>query len=273
MMSDTPPTAWRGAANEGETLMMRSRGGILVTVVFVVVWTRVAAGQGLYWESTITGVGNEARTTQTYTMPKMIKIVTSDGKTVILRTDQDKFFTIDTKKGTYREITFADMEAKMDAARAEMEKRMKDMPPEQRAMMEKMLPESPGAEGAKPSALAVKNTGETKTISGHVCTKYVASDEGKPILTVWTTKDVKGFEPLRDDWLAYQKRLEKTNRSFGNATAAAYEKIEGFPMETEMHDIRTVVTKVEPRTTAASEFEVPAGYRKEGVPFPKGPHL
>ncbi len=259
--------------------MMRWRACIPVTVAFVLAWARVAAGQGLYWESTITGVGNEARTTQTYTMPKMIKIVTSDGKAMILRTDRDKFVTLDTKKDTYREVTFADMEAagksmqaKMDAARAEMEKRMKDMSPEQRAMMEKMLPKSPGAEGVKPSALVVKNTGETKTISGYVCTKYVASEEGKPVLTAWTTKDVKGFEPLRDDWLAYQKRLEKTNRSFGNVMAEAYGKIEGFPMETEIRDIKTVVTKVEPRTTAASEFEIPAGYTKESVPLPKGPH-
>ena len=138
-------------------------------------------------------------------------------------------------------------------------------------MMEKMLPKAPGAEAAKPSAVVVKNTGETKTVSGHTCTKYVATEDGKTVLVAWTAKDVKGFEGLRGDWLAYQKRLAGTNRTFGSVIADAHAKLEGFPMATEMGDIKTLVTKVEPRTTAASEFEVPAGYTKENVNLPKLP--
>ena len=43
----------------------------------------------------------------------------------------------------------------------------------------------------------------------------------------------------------------------------AFKKIDGFPIQTEMSQgITNTVTKVEKRTASASEFEVPAGYKK-----------
>jgi len=117
----------------------------------------------------------------------------------------------------------------------------------------------------------VQNTGETQTLAGHTCTKYVATQDGKTVLVAWTAKDVKGFGALRGDWLEYQKRLASTNGAFGSALADAYAKIEGFPMETEMGNLKVAVTTVEARTTPASEFEVPAGYKKESVNIPKPP--
>lgn len=254
---------------------MTERVRIMVGVLVALVWTNVAWGQGLYWESKTTGIGGDARVAQNYAMPKMVKVVSPDGKSVIIRADQEKFFNLDTKKQTYHEMTFSEVQAagqavqtQMEAAKAEMEKQMKAMSPEQRAMMEKMMPKMPGAESTK-SAVVVKNSGETKTIAGYTCTKYVATEDGKPVLTVWTTKDVKGFDALREDWLTYQKRIAGTNRNFGGAMVEAYSKIEGFPMETDMGEITTQVTKIESRTTPASEFEVPAGYKKESVNFPK----
>ena len=242
---------------------------VLGAVAVVVASARVAAAQGLYWESTTTGVGKQPKTTQTYAMPKMMKIVSAHS-IILLRGDQDKFVIADTKNQTYRELTFTEMESatkfmqeQMAAARAEMEKQMKDMSPEQRESMEKMLSKIPAAGAAKPSAVVVKNTGETKTIGGYNCTKYVATGDGKTISVLWTTQDVKGFEQLRDDWVALQKRMAATD------LGDAYSKIDGFPMATEIGDVKTVVTKVERRTIAASEFDVPAGYKKEAVDLPK----
>lgn len=256
--------------------MMIKRVRIMIAVGFCVAWASVALGQGLYWETTTTGAGKDARASQTYAMPKMMKIVNSDGQVLIFRSDQDKFVSIDPKKQVYHEMAFSEMEsaaksaqAQMETARAQMEKRMKGVSPEQRSMMEKMMPKMPGAEAAKASQVVVKNTGEAKKISGYACTKYVATEDGKTVLVAWTTKDVKGFQDLRDDLLALQKRFARANRAFGSGVADAYAKIEGFPMETEMGDIKTLVTKVEARTTATSEFDVPAGYKKETLSFPK----
>lgn len=49
------------------------------------------------------------------------------------------------------------------------------------------------------------------------------------------------------------------NKGLGDA----FKKIDGFPIQTEMSQgITNTVTKVEKRAASASEFEVPAGYKK-----------
>jgi hypothetical protein len=257
---------------------MTSSMRIRATVIVSAACAHVASAQGLYWETSTTGIGKEARTAQTYAMPKMMKIVNADGHMMILRADRSTFISVDPKRQMYQELTFAEiesasksMQAPMEAARGEMEKQMKGMSPEQRAMMEKMMPKMPSADTAKSSPVVVQNTGETKTLAGHTCTKYVATQDGQTVLVAWTAKDVKGFDALRGDWLEYQKRLTGTNRAFGSALADAYAKIDGFPMETEMDNLKVSVTKVEARTTPATEFEVPAGYKKESVNLPKPP--
>ena len=248
-----------------------------VVVLTVMASANCAAAQGLYWESTTTGMGGQPHNAQFYAVPKMMKIVQSDGHAVILRGDQDKFISVDSKKKTYHEMNLAELESaakaaqsQMEAARAQMQQRMKDLPPEQRAMMEKMMPNLPGA-GAQAAPVAVKNTGETKLISGYTCAKYVATEGDKTVLVAWTTKDVPGFAGLRDDWVKFQKRMASMNRLSGSATADAYAQIEGFPMETDVGQMKTVVRKVEARATPASAFEVPAGYKQEKMELPKAP--
>jgi len=244
---------------------------------FCLAWASAAVGQGLYWESQTTGMGNEVHTMQTYAMPKMLKSVDSKGVAVILLLDKEQFITVDPRQKAYHKMSFSEVgaaaqstRARMEAARGEMEKNMKDMSPEQRAAVEKMF--APKAGGPKQPPVVVDNTGETKTIAGHACTKYVATQGGKTILVAWTAKDVKGFDGLRGDWIAYQKRLADVSPSLTSATAEAFSKIQGFPMETELGGIKMVVTKVEPRTTAAIEFEIPAGYKNASDESAKPPH-
>ncbi|MFI5366634.1 MAG: DUF4412 domain-containing protein [Candidatus Binatia bacterium] len=254
-----------------------------MTLAVAVAWVSAAAAQGLYWESTTSGIGTAPRTAQFYAVPQMMKIVQSDGHVVIVHSDDDKLISIDTKKQSYHEMHIAQLEGaahaaqgqaqgQMDAVRAQMEQRMKDLPPEQRAMMEKMMPNMPGAAAAKPAAVSVKNTGETKSIAGYACTKYVATQGDTTVLVAWTTKDVKGLEGLHDDWLKFQKRMSAMNRlGPSGGVGDAYAQIDGFPMETEMGPVKTMVTKVEARTTPASEFQVPSGYKQETLNLPGAP--
>jgi hypothetical protein len=253
---------------------MMKCGRITVGVFCCLASAGAAAAQGVYWESQVTAGGGMERVAQNYAMPKMTKIIGSGGKVVIIRADQDKVISVDTKKHTYQEMTFAEvessskaMQSQMEAARAQLEHQMKNASPEQRAMMEKALPKLPGTEAAK--SLEVKKTGETKTVAGHPCTKYVATDGTKTILVAWTANDIKGFDGLREDWIAYQKRIAGGSRTIASTMAETYAKIDGFPMETEMGDVKTVVTKVESRSIPASDFEVPAGYKKENPPLPQ----
>ncbi|HVM97047.1 MAG TPA: DUF4412 domain-containing protein [Candidatus Acidoferrales bacterium] len=250
--------------------MRRSAFGLL-PLLAVMVWTSVAAAEGLYWESKVSGMGRDT-TVQNYAMPKMIKIVRSDGNVVILRADQEKFLMLNVQRQTYHEMTFAQLEsaantmgAQMAVARGELEKRMKDMSPDQRAAMEKMLPKNFGDTQAAASPVSVKATNETKTIAGHKCTKTIATQDGKQVLTAWIAKDVDGFDALHQDWVTLQKRLSSVAGPLGGGLAEAYSKIDGFPLETETNEVTTQVTKIESRTTPESEFTVPAGYKKEAA--------
>ena len=236
-----------------------------------------AYGQGIYWESTASGsmMQGKTMTSKFYYMPKMFKTVTrEDGEAVMFRLDKEMMIMVNPKEKTYSEMTFAEMEKsmkqvspKMDQAMAEMQKQMENMPEEQRKMVEKMMGEKmPGKK--KEGKVEVVNTGEKKTISGYSCTKFVIKEDGKEVAAVWATKDVKDFEAMRRDMEQFSKRMAAMNPMMGKGTAEGIKSVEGFPIETDMGEsMKEVVTKIEKRSIAASEFEVPAGYKKVKSPL------
>jgi hypothetical protein len=227
-----------------------------------------AFSQGLYWESTTSGgpLKDKENISQNYAMPRMFKIV-NPTTVMILRMDQEKIYNVDPAKKTYSEMTFADMEAyakKAGDKMAQYREKIKNMPPEQRKQMEAMT----GMMGGTDGAVEISATGEKKSVGGFACTKYVMKRGGKEMMTLWVTKDVTGFDNLRKDWIEFGKRMAALTNMSG--LGDAYQKVDGFPMETDMDmmgKMTTVVTKVEKRSTPASEFSVPAGYTKTESPL------
>jgi hypothetical protein len=109
----------------------------------------------------------------------------------------------------------------------------------------------------------VEKSADTKKISGYGCTKYVITKDGNEFMTVWATKDVNGFSAMKKDWEEFSKRMMAMSPMIGKGIGEAFSKIDGFPIQTEMgQGMTSTVTKVEKKTTAASEFEVPSGYKK-----------
>ncbi len=127
-------------------------------VLLTMIGTALLA-QGLYYESVTKGgmLGDKEISSSTYLMPKMFKHVSQpEGSAVIIRMDQQKMYNVDPKEKTYSEMTFEEMEqqmkkmsAKMDSQMAQLEESMKDMPPEQRKMMEGMMGSKMGKPGAE----------------------------------------------------------------------------------------------------------------------------
>jgi len=250
--------------------MLRSMHVILVAAVLLSV--RAAVGQGLYWEVQTTGVSDKPQTARAYAVPKKMKVISEDGKVMLLRGDQEKFYLIDPSKRVYHEFTLAQLEqgakatrSQQDAALEQMRKQLPNLPAEERAQLEKQLEKMGGAEQSV--HVAVKSTGETKKILGRTCTKSVATSGSETILVAWTTKDIKGLDALREDWLNYQKRFASLGRAPGGL-ADAYGKLDGFPMETQVGSVKNEVVKIEPRKIPSSEFDVPTGYTNEVLPMP-----
>jgi len=182
--------------------------------------------------------------------------------------DQEKIYDVNPSTKTYSEMTFADLEAyakKAGDKMAAFKEKIKNLPPDQQKKMEAL-----GAlmGGGKDAPVEISATGEKKTIGGYACTKYTMTRSGKDMATMWVTKDVGGFDNLRQDWMEFGKRMAALTNMSG--LGEAYQKMDGFPMETDMDmmgRIITVVTKVEKRSTPADEFNVPAGYTKTDSPM------
>ena len=232
-----------------------------------------AYGQGMYWEATRSGgmMGDKPEIDKMYYMPGMFRTeVGNEEGVMIIRLDKQVMYNIDVKKKTYSEMTFADLEkmskkagAKMDEAMSEMQKSLKDMPEEQRKMVEQMMKNRMPSKGEKAPKVDVTKSGEKQTISGYACTKYIVREGGKDLLSLWTTKDVKGFEGMRKDMEGFQKRMMSMDPRGGEGLAAAMGKIDGFPIQTDMPGgMKQMVTKIERRSMRDDLFEIPAGYKK-----------
>jgi hypothetical protein len=114
--------------------------------------------------------------------------------------------------------------------------------------------------GDKP--VEVRKGKEKQSISGYSCTKNVFMSGGKELCTVWTTSEVEGMQAMAGELKDFMRRIAETIPMSGKLLAEGYKNIEGFPIKTEMSMFTRTVTKVEKRSTPASEFEVPAGYKK-----------
>lgn len=231
--------------------------------------------KGLYWESTHTGSeGKEKGVTKFYYMPRMCKTVMEDsGTSVIIRLDKERMLIMDNRKKTYQEMTFDEMETMMKGVNSQMqemmrqmEKEMAGMSAEQRKMVEQMMGNNPMVK--RETQTVVKNTGETKNISNYACTKYLLKEGDKDVATIWATKDIGDFKMMQQDMEEFGNRMAAIMPgSFVSPVDRSITMIDGFPVRTEMKDGTTMtVTSVEKRSTSASEFEVPSGYKKEKRP-------
>jgi hypothetical protein len=245
-------------------IALRRAIGVLVILAFAA----GAYAQGLYWESKGSGAAGE-RSSRHYYMPKMFKSMEDEnGSVIIFRLDKEILYKIHPKEKTYQQMTFAEMEAamkkggeKMDKKMAELQKQMESMPPERRKMMEDQMGAfMPGKE--KDQKIEVIAMGDRATISGFPASKYIIKRNGKEMLALWTTKELKGYDAMRDDFDQFIKRSMRMS-PIAKAMADAFTKVEGFPVQTEVGKMKETVTKIERRAIPASEFDVPAGYTLE----------
>jgi hypothetical protein len=168
------------------------------------------------------------------------------------------------------------------AAMKRMQEQMKNMKPEQRAMMEKMMGDKiPGGIGGvgsdKPDVWEAKNLNKTGTVEGRTCTVWTMSRNGALFeeLCVVPFNSLPGKENLQKvfkDFAEAFKDLAKNNPN-ADQTARAFAAIDGYPVRTRMYEAdgkfrnsETVLTKWVEESIPASTFEVPAGYKKKEMP-------
>jgi hypothetical protein len=233
---------------------LKSQCAVFIAVA-AVLFSFTASGQGLYVESK-TSTGDKIE--KFWYRPHMFRSTEEKGKITVIRLDKEVIYSIDPDKRTYSELSFSEMNGMRDKIAAMMKKRMESMSPEQRKMLEGKM----GEAKERSSRYEVSKTGETKSISGFTCTKYVVKRYGGETETVWAAADIGGgMESLRQDMEQFMKKMS-TSLGTGKVGTEWYTEIRGFPIQTESHGSTRTVTKIEQRSINGSEFEVPAGYTK-----------
>ena len=256
-------------------------GIVLVVALSSFLTPHSYAGFEGYWlqktvtESDLHMAGKQSEKTEqkVFFRPGMMKMVDlSTGEMTILRMDKELMWQVDAEDSTYTEVTFAEMEKasaegkeQWAKARAEMMEEMKDMPPEQRKLVEKMMESKMstlmGAEEAV--ELSLKRTGNKENVGGYDCEYIVITANDDPFVEMWVTDT---FDLGGELFNFYEKmslfQYEPTKELLG---------FKGFPMKTVfnmemgMGTVQnvTTVSKVMKTSLKESEFDLPKGLVKQ----------
>ncbi len=172
---------------------------ILTAVLAVVSWA------GVYLVNEVTsadGTGETMKQTALVGANAMrLDMQSEEGSvTFIFRRDRDLFWLIQRDRGSYLEISRDDlkrMRTEMDKAFEVMEEQLKDLPPEQREMVEEMMkdkmPHRPEAPTFKKVASGVK-------VGSWNCDQYAGSVGGRKTVDIWSV----GWEELNVDESAFE---------------------------------------------------------------------
>jgi len=174
-----------------------------------------------------------------------LRVDSDDGKSVMFLTDggRNRMVMLDKAKNQYQEIdeeTMKQMGQQMSAAMAQMQAAMKNMPPDQRAMMEKMMKgKMPQAAAAAPKTVyTAKGSG---SVNGFSCTKYEGDLSGVkesevcaalPAQIKLTPADLQIFEKMKQFSSSLLSALANSPVHISVPSGYGFEEgYEGFPIQ------------------------------------------
>ncbi len=196
---------------------------------------------------------------------------------VVLDHERKSYFQIDEK-------SVAEISAKLDAAMAEMEAQLANMPPAQRAMMENMMKGKMPQGGQERPESTIVRTGKFDTISGYKAERVdVQSSDGKSQeLWVAPWSALGGSEEVVDAFSGMSSLFNEMLGAFSQGPMAGMfsqrmqsgwmdklKELDGFPVASKTFDqagklvSETMLSNIEEREIPASEFNVPKGYKQQ----------
>lgn len=196
---------------------------------------------------------------------------------------KDAVYLLQPEDKAYSEITRADLQAmskRLDAAMEKMREQLKNLPPEQREMMEKMMgAAAPQAAAAEPDPPEFKKVGSER-IGTWQTTKMEGYREGAKVAEVWIIDwKTAGFEKAD---LAALKSLGEFYSSVKSGTLpdlnlqAHLDAFDGFPVRIRNLDGNgkgagsMEVVSIVPGKSPAAAFDIPTGYRKQKMDWMTG---
>ncbi len=246
------------------------------------------AGQGLILEQSTEDMRSGKKTSSTsYIEQNRVAVeANSDGRqmTMVFLADDNTIRMIDHDKKTVQEISGDDIEkmmSQLNEAKAKMEAQMKNMPPQQRAMMEKMMSgrmqQMMGGVSEKPT---YKRGDGSAEIGGRSCDWYEGY-RGEKMFSMVCAADWSSFELRASDFAVFTKMTEFLAQLAPNVADTARvgaedwqerQSFPGVPLE------QTIFSNGKPKSKSTFErmergaiddslFAVPDGYRvRKGMP-------
>lgn len=180
--------------------------------------------------------------------------------------------TVDTRKRSYTVLDEEKLRAlsgQVNDAMATMRKQLEQMPPEQRAAMEKMMGGMGAATGKSAMEIAVDRTGKRLTKGGHDCRQVFLSvgSFARMELCVVDESEIDMPDADRETLASMQKMMKTVAESVTGGDRRApldYKSLGGMPVYMKPGNARSgEMLKDVAHDVDASLFTVPAGYREE----------
>ena len=191
---------------------------------------------------------------------------TSEGVSWILNGPKKEMSFIDDGQKIYWQGTIDDYCSSMTDM---MDQMMKNIPEDQRKMMEQMMAKGNQTPGQK---VDVVKTGEGKKIAGFNTLKYKVLVNGELFEEVWLTTDaavMKEYKPLVPVIQKFNSCMGIMGMEFMPEKSAEYQKLWeiGFHLRSVRYEdgnpeTDTDVVKMEKADIPGKEFQVPAGYQQ-----------
>ncbi len=236
---------------------------------------------GVIFESTMTdGDGRTVSTSETFLQDgKVLMKSRSDperglpGSTTIFRGDAGELVMIDDSSRTYSVMTADELQTQMSGVQAQMQEAMKNMPEEQRAMMEKSMAAMMG--GGETPPVTVRATGESRDIDGDRARRYEVMKDGALTHRVWAVApgDMTGgaeLAALYNDMAEFYEGMPMVKQaewmfdlkgSFDGRMPVLMEEYDS----TGALEMRTEISSREAEDLPASAFEPPEGYSERDM--------
>jgi hypothetical protein len=216
-----------------------------------------------------TDLSNNKTSTETIMLDNTrLRIEAGEKNSMMFLTDggRNRVVILDRAKNTYQEMDEATMKQladQMSGAMAQMEAAMKNLPPDQRAMMEKMMKgKMPQAGAAAPKTVyTAKGSG---IVNGFACTKYDGMQGAQKVSEVCaaspsqikiTPSDFQVFEKMKQFFAGMLDAMKGSPFGANIQTASITQSgIEGFPVQTTSFRNGQASDRVDLKSVANASF-------------------
>lgn len=203
-----------------------------------------------------------------------------DNTTIIFK--DDAVHVLNAKDKSYMVIdrpTIKQIAEQVNPALKQLEQQLQNMPPEQRAMVEKMMGKQLPQQGQSAPAEVVK-TGRQDVIAGRACT-YSEVRRGGVVeqeLCLASPSALTGGQEMFDVVRKMSALMEEMMASIDspmlrqtlNQQVEPYTKLDGFPVFSRYYEggkpvMETTLTAMRAQNVPAAQFEIPAGYKRKDI--------